>query len=123
MRVSIKRCDFCGADHSPENPVSMTIGGVKTGRKVPSRGGIFGLLDGGTAVDERADLDMCAACGAGLLDIVRAAVARRHATDPPKPKPAPESDAYDAMRLVLGMPISGRITDYNSIVDDEGEES
>lgn len=116
MRVSIKRCDFCGADHSTENPVSMTIGGVKTGRKVPNRGGIFG---GGTVVDEKADLDMCAACGAGLLDIVRAAVARRHATDPPKPKPAPESDAFDAIQYFLGMPISGHIINYNP--DDEEE--
>lgn len=121
MRVSIKRCDFCGADHSAENPVSLTIGGVKTGRKVPTGGGIFGLMSG-TVADETADLDMCAECAAGLLDIVRAAIARRRAANPPKPKPAHPAHAHDAMHYLFGIPVADvNITDYQSLYDDDDE--
>ena len=99
MKVTINRCDLCGADATSENPVTMSIGGVPTGRRVTSVS-LFGRV---SEKEERESLDLCEACGAGIVDIVRAAVARRRSLVMPQAaKPAPSTDG--GLALLAAMP-------------------
>lgn len=99
MHVEIHRCDICGADDSPRNPVSVRVSHVaaplspaaqrvleEIQREMP-------VLLRPTAPTE--DIDLCQECGRGLVALLRETQARREAATPAAAKgPAPLSRAF-----------------------------
>lgn len=89
MRQQVVRCDVCGADDSPANPVNVVVSGVqeakKPKRKRDAETSPFGfVISFGEAVNS---IDLCQSCGSGMIAILR----QRYPPKPKQPQPTPET--------------------------------
>lgn len=106
MQRMVKRCDVCGADDSPKNPVCVTVTGFGDKKKDDGDSmSYFSMLSFRVTAEPAAHVDLCKACGGGLVDLLRYAHARNESLKPkPQPQPSHQSlgDALIKYGIVKG---------------------
>jgi hypothetical protein len=86
MNRMVKRCDVCGADDRKDNPVCVHVSQVVETPQSDTYTSYILTLGGPTRTE--VGLDLCKACGGGLLDLLRHAKKRHDAEAKLKPKPS-----------------------------------
>jgi hypothetical protein len=120
MKATVTRCDICGSDSTDENPVCVTVSGFRKAehaREVTERSYFPVSIFYGTEPTPP-DIDMCQQCAAGMLDIVKASVARRRIERKAREaaKPAQPTEAWG---VINSGPITITGTFHNFLKGDE----
>lgn len=105
MKCEITRCDVCGADDGPDNRVTLRIIGIDAPLKEPSDdGGFLISYFSGPRQKPSAHLDLCQACGGGLVAMLKEAQ-RHHEYEAANALPKPANKTFqhiDTQRVIRG---------------------